>query len=68
MFGIAGDILVVGYDDDGRDHDNMLRRVLHMCRVSKSTTKQRSVISYVHLSHIFARSFPDMVENQILEN
>ena len=24
LFGIADDILVAGYDSDGRDHDNML--------------------------------------------
>ena len=32
VFGIADDILVVGYGDDGRDHDNLLRRVLQICR------------------------------------
>ena len=32
MFGITDDILVVGYDDNDRDHDNMLRRVLQICR------------------------------------
>ena len=28
VFGIADDILVVGYDIDGKDHDEMLRQVL----------------------------------------
>ena len=28
MFGIADDILVVGYDDDGRDHDKTVWKVL----------------------------------------
>ena len=28
VFGIAGDILVVGYDVDGKDHDDTLQRVL----------------------------------------
>ena len=33
MFVIAGDLLVVGYDDDdGMDHDNPLRRVLLICQ------------------------------------
>ena len=30
--GIADDIFVVGYNDDGRDHDNTLQRVLLICR------------------------------------
>ena len=25
IFGIADDILIVGYDDDGKDHDRILR-------------------------------------------
>ena len=29
---IAYDILVLGYESDGRDHDEMLWQVLQMCR------------------------------------
>ena len=32
VFGIANDILVVGYDSDGKDHDDTLQRVLQICR------------------------------------
>ena len=32
IFGIADEILVVGYDDDGRDHDEMVQMVLQRCR------------------------------------
>ena len=32
VFGIADDILVVGYDVDGKDHDSTLQRVLQICR------------------------------------
>ena len=32
MFGIADDIIVVGYDTDGKDHDETLWRVLKICR------------------------------------
>ena len=32
IFGIAGDILVVGYEADGKDHDETLWRVLQICR------------------------------------
>ena len=31
MFVIADDILVVGYDDNGRDHDKMVHKVLQRC-------------------------------------
>ena len=32
VFGIADYILVVGYDRDGKDHDEMLQQVLQICR------------------------------------
>ena len=32
MCGIADDILIVGYDEDSRDHDGTLFIVLKMCR------------------------------------
>ena len=32
VFGTAGDILVVGYDSDGKDHDEMLWKVLQICK------------------------------------
>ena len=32
VFGIADDILVVGYDDGGKDPDDTLYRVLQICR------------------------------------
>ena len=32
VFGIAEDILVVGYDIDGKEHDDVLWRVLQICR------------------------------------
>ena len=32
VYGIADDILVVGYDSDGTDHDNTPWRVLQICR------------------------------------
>ena len=32
VFGIANDILVAGYEDDGRDHDETIQRVLQRCR------------------------------------
>ena len=32
VFGIADDILVVGYDSDVKDHDEILCQVLQVCR------------------------------------
>ena len=32
VFGIADDILVVGYDSDGKDHDKTLWQVIQICR------------------------------------
>ena len=31
VFGITDDILVVGYDNNGRDHDNTMQIVLLIC-------------------------------------
>ena len=32
VFGIVDDILVTEYENDGRDHDETLQRVLKRCR------------------------------------
>ena len=32
VFGIADDMLVVGYDTNRKDHDVMLQQVLQICR------------------------------------
>ena len=32
FFGIANDVLIAGFDADGRDHDMRLEQVLHRCR------------------------------------
>ena len=34
-FGIANDILIVGYDADGRDHYRTLREVIGICQRQK---------------------------------
>ena len=31
VFGIADDILIVGYNADGRDHDKTLKKVIKIC-------------------------------------
>ena len=35
VFGMADDILVVGYEADGKDHDKTAWRVLQRCRQAK---------------------------------
>ena len=32
VFGIADDILVIGYDEDGADHDTAVHKVLQQCK------------------------------------
>ena len=50
-FGIADDILVIGYDKDGKDHDEMLWQVLQICRqVSLKLNKDKC--------HFRCTSFP----------
>ena len=56
VFGIADDILVVAYDIDDRDHDEMLREVLQICRqVNFKTQKKIDAISGAHQSHSLVR-------------
>ena len=33
VFGIADDVLVAGYEDDGRDHDKTVQRLLQRCKL-----------------------------------
>ena len=39
MFGIADEILTVGYDSDGKDHDETIWQVLQICRHIEYETK-----------------------------
>ena len=48
VFGITDDILVVGYEDDGRDHDETVQKVLQRCRkVSLKLNKGKSFQVYI---------------------
>ena len=40
VFGIVDNILVIGYDKDGADHDEAVYNVLRQCQLK---TKQRKV-------------------------
>ena len=51
VFGIADDILVIGYDKEGKDHDEAVYNVLRWCREVNLKLNKDSVISGVHPYH-----------------
>ena len=55
VFGIADDILAVGYDCDGKDHDNTLWK-----QAGKHKIKQRRMSLQVHIHPILA--YADFLE------
>ena len=57
VFGIADDILVIGYDDGGLDYDNTLRRVLLMYQNVNLKLHNANVIIGFHQSDSLVRSF-----------
>ena len=50
MFLEAQMTLVIGFDDNGRDHDNMLLRVLLICKELNLKLNKDKVMSDVHQS------------------
>ena len=49
VFGIADDILMIGYDKDGADHDKAVYRVLKQCQdVNLKLNKEISFQVYVN--------------------
>ena len=60
VFGIADDILVIGYDIDGEDHHEGVYKVLKWCQDVNLKLKQRkNVISGVCQSHSLGKSCQD---------
>ena len=55
VFSITDDILVVGYENDGRDHDETVQKVLQRYRKVNLKLNKDSVISGAHLSHSLER-------------
>ena len=51
VFGIADDILVVGYETDGKDHDDTVCRVLQRCRQVSLKLNKDKCHSVVRQSH-----------------
>ena len=56
VFGITDDISVVGYKDDGRDHNGTLQKVLQRCRKVNLMLYEDKVSFQVYFCHICRRS------------
>ena len=52
VFGIADNILVVGYDVDGENHDDTIWRVLQICRQKNLKLNKTNAIQ-MHVSSIY---------------
>ena len=50
VFGIADDILVIGYDKDGADYNEAIYSILRQCQEVNLKIKQKQVsfLVYVH--------------------
>ena len=51
VFGIVDDILVIGYDKDGADHDEAVYNMLKWCQDVNLKLNRENVISGVHQYH-----------------
>ena len=60
-FGIAGDILVVGYDIDGKDHNDSWQKVVHICRQENLKLNKDKCHFRSTSVPFLAKSYPDMV-------
>ena len=56
VFGIADNILVIGYDKDGADHDKAVYNVLRWCQDVNLKLKKRQVSFQVHIRTILWQS------------
>ena len=57
VFGIADDILVIGCNKDGADHDEAVYKVLKWCQDVNLKLKKENVISGVHQYHSLGRLY-----------
>ena len=50
IFGIVDDILVIGYDDNGTDHDAVVHKVLQRCEeVNLKSNKEKCHFRYTSI-------------------
>ena len=61
VFGIADDILIIGYDGDVKDQDRMLRCAMQICHKEKLLLKI-NFISDIQVFPSSVRSYPDNVQ------
>ena len=50
VIGIADDVLIIGYDDDGTGHNRTVFRVLQICR---KNPKLKTIQLYIHQCPFF---------------
>ena len=60
VFSIADDILVVGYEADGKDHDDTLQKVLKMCRQVHLKLRKDKCHFRCTSALFLMKSYPDM--------
>ena len=65
VFGIANGILVVGYEANGKDHNETLQRVVQICRqVNLKLNKDKCHYRCTSVPFL-VKSYPDIERNQI---
>ena len=61
VFGIADDILVVGCDSNGKDHNNTIQKVLQICRQVNLKLNKDKCHLITDQSHSLAKYYPDIL-------
>ena len=49
VFGIANDILIAGFDEWGKDHDETLEKGLRICRLAKLKLTKDKYLFYLSI-------------------
>ena len=62
VFGIIDNILVLGYDGDGKDHDDTLQRASTSMQTSEPQIKQRQMPFHMYAGFVsLAKLYTEMV-------
>ena len=67
VFVIADDILIAGLDDQGKDHDATLDKVLRICMKANLNLNRENAFSDAPALHFMEKSYCGMVWAQTLE-
>ena len=65
IFGIADDILIVGYDENGCDHDTTWRQVMQICKKEKFKRKMFQVHSVPILQRDYSQKWSATLRNVV---